>query len=354
MAATMRAVRLVAPGQPLEAAILPVPEIGPRDVLVRVRAAGVCHSDAHYRSGRAPSNPLPLTLGHEVAGCVERAGADVSSVKAGDRVVLHYNVTCGTCARCRAGTEQFCAECRMLGHHRDGGYAEFVAVPAVNAISLPASIGFAPGSTLMCASATSYHALRKGRLATGESVAVFGTGGLGQSAVQLARALGARTVFAVDINPARLALAVRHGAIAIDARAGDPVAAIRAQTGGAGVDVAVEMIGLADTMRQAVQALGPFGRAVLVGLADQPMLLDTYRELLGKEAEVIGCNDHLLSELAPMIALVGGGALDLSHVVSRVIPLDAAAINATLDGLDAFADGLRTVIEPYPGDARCL
>ncbi|MBI2796996.1 MAG: zinc-binding dehydrogenase [Gemmatimonadetes bacterium] len=340
----MRAVRLVAPGRPLEAATVPVPEVGPGDVLVRVRAAGICHSDAHYRSGRAPSNPLPLTLGHEVAGTIERAGPGVTTHRAGDRVVLHYNVTCGHCARCAAGTEQFCAECRMLGHHRDGGYAEFIAVPAANAIPLPASIGFAPCATLMCASATSYHALRKGRLAAGETVAVFGAGGLGQSAVQIARAFGARTVLAVDINPARLALAERHGAIAIDARAGDPVAAIRSRTGG--VDVALEVIGLAATMRQAVQSLGPFGRAVLVGLADQPMLLDTYGELLGKEAEVIGCNDHLLSELAPLLALAAGGALDVSQVVTRTVPLEAGAINAALDGLDGFQDGVRTVIEP--------
>lgn len=344
MAPTMRAVRLVAPGRPLEAATVPVPEVGPGDVLVRVRAAGICHSDAHYRSGRAPSNPLPLTLGHEVAGTIERAGPGVTTHRAGDRVVLHYNVTCGHCARCAAGTEQFCAECRMLGHHRDGGYAEFIAVPAANAIPLPASIGFAPCATLMCASATSYHALRKGRLAAGETVAVFGAGGLGQSAVQIARAFGARTVLAVDINPARLALAERHGAIAIDARAGDPVAAIRSRTGG--VDVALEVIGLAATMRQAVQSLGPFGRAVLVGLADQPMLLDTYGELLGKEAEVIGCNDHLLSELAPLLALAAGGALDVSQVVTRTVPLEAGAINAALDGLDGFQDGVRTVIEP--------
>ena len=343
---TMRAVRLVAPGRALEDAELPVPAIGRRDVLVRVRAAGICHSDAHYRSGRAPSSELPLTLGHEVAGTVAAAGADVTALRTGDRVVLHYNVTCGHCARCRAGNEQFCAECRMLGHHRDGGYAEYLALPAVNAVRLPETIAFAPGATLMCATATSNHALRKGRLAAGETVAIVGVGGLGQSAVQLARAFGASVVFAVDVNPARLALAARHGAIPIDARASDPVASINAHTGGAGVDVAVELIGLASTMRQSVQMLGPFGRAVLVGLADQPMVLDTYRELLGKEAEIIGCNDHLLSELAPLVELAHSGALDLSHVVSRTIPLDAVSINATLDALGRFADGVRTVIEP--------
>ena len=346
MAATMRAVRLVAPGRPLESADIPIPDPGPADVLVRVRAAGICHSDAHYRSGRAAAGPLPLTLGHEIAGVIERVGTAVPRRRPGERVVLHYNITCGHCDRCRAGTEQFCASCRMLGHHRDGGYAEFVAVPAVNAIPLPEGIPFAQGATIMCASATSYHALRKGRLAAGETVAVFGAGGLGQSAVQLARALGARSVFVVDLSAPRLALAAQHGAVAIDGNGGDPVAAIRARNNDQGVDVALEVIGLAATMRQAVQSLGPFGRAVIVGLADQPMLLDTYAELLGKEAEVIGCNDHLLSELTPLVALAAAGSLDLSQVVTRTIGLDAAAINASLDGLDRFGDGVRTVIEP--------
>ena len=141
---------------------------------------------------------------------------------------------------------------------------------------------------MMCSSATSFHALRKSKLQAGESVAVFGLGGLGMSAVQLARAMGALDVYAVDINPAKLEMAHGFGAIPVNARLGDPVAQIRQLTGGRGVDVALEVIGLRQTMRQAVQCLAVFGRAVVAGICDEPFEIHSYGELLGKEAVVDG------------------------------------------------------------------
>jgi propanol-preferring alcohol dehydrogenase len=133
----MKAVRLVQIGQPLEMQDIPVPAIGEQDVLVRVRAAGICHSDVHYRAGTSPVRSLPLTLGHEVAGLVARTGAQVTHLQAGDRVCLHYLVTCGDCVYCSQGSEQFCPAREMIGKHRDGGYAEYIAVPARYAVLLP-------------------------------------------------------------------------------------------------------------------------------------------------------------------------------------------------------------------------
>jgi 2-desacetyl-2-hydroxyethyl bacteriochlorophyllide A dehydrogenase len=342
----MKAVQMVGVGQPLELREIPIPEIGPRDVLVRVRAAGICHSDVHYRAGRSPVRPLPMTLGHEVAGTIEQIGSDVTSHKTGDRVVLHYNITCGDCYHCSTGSEQFCGQGLMLGHYTAGGYAEYIAVPARNAVPLPEEIPFEEGATLMCASATSFHALRKARLKAGETAAVFGVGGLGLSAVQLARAFGALDVFAVDIFPEKLALAQEYGAIPVNAREVDPVQEIRRQTHGKGVDVALELIGLAVTMRQAVQSLGVMGRAVIAGISDQPLEIDTYRELLGNEVEIIGSNDHLLQELPLLVDLRRRNVLDTSKVVSRTVPLDAKAINQVLDELEQFGSGVRTVIVP--------
>src|SRR5439155_14527272 len=137
-------------------------------------------------------------------------------------------------------------------------------------------------------SVTPLHALKRGRLQPGETVAIFGTGGLGFSAVQLARALGARDVFAVDLQAEKLAAAERLGAVPVDASGGDPVAQLLAATRGAGVDVALEFVGLPLTMRQAVTSLAPRGRAVLVALSDRKLELDPYREILGREAELIG------------------------------------------------------------------
>lgn len=342
----MKAVRMVGVNKPLELHEIPVPEIGENDILVRVRAAGICHSDAHYRAGRSGMGALPLTLGHEVAGVVEKAGAQVANVPVGERVCLHYNLSCGECHYCRIGHEQFCDSVRMIGHHVDGGYAEYIVVPARNAIRLPEEIPFEQGATLMCASATALHALSKGRVKAGETVAVFGVGGLGMSAIQIAKALGASQVFAVDIQQDKLELASEYGAIPIDAGRGNAVEAIHKLTGGRGVDVALEMIGLRKTMEQAIESVGYLGRAVMVGLNQQPISINTYLQVLGKEAEIIGSNDHLLSELPVLVDMAQRGLLDTSHVVSQVIPLDAAKINQRLDDLENFTSDIRVVVVP--------
>jgi len=342
----MKAIRFVGANQPLQMQEIPLPEIGDKDVLVKVKAAGICHSDAHYRAGISPVKPIPLTLGHEVAGVIEKIGAGVSHLKVGDRVCLHYNLSCGDCHNCVTGNDQFCEKVLMIGHYTNGGYAEYIAVPARNAIPLPDEIPFEQGATLMCASATAFHALRKSRIQAGDRVAIFGAGGLGQSAVQLAKAFGALEVFAVDINPEKLDLAAKYGAIPIHPREVDPVVEIRKRTNGKGVDVAIEMIGLAQTMRQAVQVAGVMARVVIVGLSNQPLEIRTYTELLGNEVEIIGSNDHLLQELPLLVEMARKKVLDTSRVVSRTVPLDADEVNAALDALETFGGEVRTVIIP--------
>ena len=340
----MEAIRMIEAGKPLELQRIPIPSAGDEDVLVRVRAAGICHSDAHYRAGRSRMGSMPITLGHEVAGEVEWVGSKVTTVQAGDRVCLHYNISCGACYYCRRGNEQFCTSVKMIGHHIDGGYAEYIAVPARNAIALPEEISFEEGATLMCASATAYHALRRGRLKSGETVAVFGVGGLGMSAIQLAKALGAIEVFAVDIKLDKLELASEYGAIPVNASRVDAVQEIRALTKGKGVDVGLEMIGLPLTMKQTIESLGVLGRAVIVGLCQTPLEVHPYQTLVGYEAEVIGSNDHLLQELTPLIDMARRKILDTSHVVSQTIPLDADRVNKRLDDLENFTDDVRAVI----------
>ncbi len=342
----MRAIQIVEIGAPLEEREVPLPTVGAQDVLVRVKAAGICHSDAHYRAGNSPVGPLPITPGHEVAGLVEDAGASVRTVEPGDRVCLHYLTTCGDCHYCAVGSEQFCVEASMIGKYRDGGYAEYIAVPARSVVPLPEEIRFEEGAIMMCSSATSFHALRKGRLQAGETVGVFGVGGLGMSAIQLATAMGALDVYAVDINADRLSMADEFGAIPIDASQTDPVEEIRRLSSGRGVDVALELIGLPSTMHQTVASLSIFGRAVLVGIATETLNIDTYAELLGREAEVMGASDHLLQELPLLIEYARRGVLDLSKVITRTVPLDADAINEVLDELEAFGSGVRTVITP--------
>lgn len=342
----MKAIRFIGPKQPLEMQEIPIPEIGERDVLVKVKAAGICHSDAHYRAGISPVRPVPLTLGHEVAGIVEKIGAQVTNVKVGERVCLHYNLTCGDCYHCSTGNDQFCEKVLMLGHYTNGGYAEYIAVPSRNAIHLPDEIPFEQGATLMCASATAFHALKKSRLKAGERVAIFGAGGLGQSAVQLAKAFGALEVYAVDINEEKLNLAKQYGAIPVNGKAANAVEEIKRPTNGKGVDVAIEMIGLQQTMKQAIQVAGVMARVVIVGLSNKPIEIDTYNELLGNEVELIGSNDHHLQELPLLVEMARKKILDISKIVTKTVPLDAKEVNEVLDNLEKFGNDVRTVIVP--------
>lgn len=345
----MKAVRLVETNRALELQDLPLPQPGPKDVLIRVQAAGICHSDAHYRAGKSRVHPLPLTLGHEVAGVIAETGALVESVHRGDRVCLHYLATCGACEWCARDNEQFCTTGEMIGKYRDGGFAEFIVMPARSVFQLPEEIPFAHGAIMMCSSATSLHALKQARLRHGETVAVFGVGGLGISAIQIAKALGAREVFAVDIQPRKIELARQLGAVPINARLADPVEMIREHTGGRGVDVALELIGLPLTMQQAVRSLAIQGRAALAGITEKHFEVSPYHELINREAEIIGVSDHLANEIPVLLGLARSGKLNFSNVVTRTVPLEAQAINDALDRLEQFGEDVRVVIQPDAG-----
>jgi 2-desacetyl-2-hydroxyethyl bacteriochlorophyllide A dehydrogenase len=340
----MRSVRLVQLGTALENAEVALPEIGPSEVLVRVAACGICHSDAHYRAGISRIDPLPVILGHEVAGRVETVGREVHHVSPKDRVYVHYLISCGCCDFCRHGHEQFCVKGQMIGKHRDGGYAEFIKVPGRNVFVLPDEIPFEHGAIMMCSSATALHALKKARLKSDESVAIFGFGGLGFSALQLARAFGCHEAYVVDINPAKLTSIARFGGIAIDATAGDPVDQIREATGGKGVDVSIELVGSAMTMGQAVRSLGVFGRVAFVGLTAESMSIRPYPEVINKEVEIIGVSDHLAAELPLLMQLARNGKLCFPEGTLRSVGLDAAEINAALDEVEKSSDHIRTVI----------
>jgi len=342
----MRALQIVETGRPLQEVELVDPVPGPGEIVVSVRAAGICRSDVHYRGGTRPVPSLPLVPGHEVAGIVDKVGPGVERPLTGDRVCLHYLISCGACDACHRGAEQFCESGRMIGLDRQGGYAEQILVPARNAFPVPDTVALEAAAVMMCSTSTSYHALRRGRLSVGESVAVFGSGGLGMSAIQLAEVLGAFEVFAVDINPVKLAAATSCGAIPVHAGEGDPVEQILDFTGGRGVDVALEMVGLSTTMCQAVASLAPGGRAVAVGITHEEFGLDPYRDLVGREAEIIGSADHLASEIPVLLEMARRGTLDMSGVITCTLPLDLAVVENALIALEDFGDDIRSVILP--------
>ncbi len=344
-------VQLVEIRAPLQDRELELPELGPREALIRVEAAGVCRSDLHYTTGASFAGPLPLTLGHEVAGTVERCGAEAETmlgergVGIGDRVAVHYLVTCGHCRYCMSGHEQFCTHGRMIGKHRNGGFAEYLVVPARNLVRIPESVATESAAIMMCSTATSLHALHKAELAAGDRVAVFGIGGLGLSAVQLARAMGALEVYAVDINEERLEKARAFGATPVDARSADPVHTLRSATDG-GVNCAVELLGLPATIDQALRSLAPMGRLAIAGIAEEPVAVNTYRDVVGGEAKIVGVSDHTRGEVEYALALADRGKLRFADVITNRIPLEATAINDVLSSLATFGPGARTVVVP--------
>ena len=338
----MRAIQLVAAGSPLVERQVASPEPQSDDVVIDVVAAGICRSDVHYRAGFPHVGPLPLTLGHEVAGTVATVGPAVTTFEPGDRVCVHYQVGCGSCNYCDQGFEQFCSKGKMIGNGRDGGFAEQIMIPARNVIPVPEGVSLDHAAVMMCSSATSLHALRKGRLQPGETVAVFGAGGLGMSAVQLAVLLGAGEVFAVDTNPTKLTKAAAFGATPLAADA-DPVATIQAA---GGADVAMDLVGSAAIMSQCLQSLAPMGRAVAVGLTPDTFPVGPYTDLVGGESELIGASDHLATEIVELLQLAAAGKLILDGIVERSVPLDVDAINQATDDLERFGNTLRTVIRP--------
>ncbi len=341
----MKAVQLIEIDKDLENREIPIPEIKPDEVLIRIVAAGICHSDVHYRDGVSAVGYLPITLGHEVAGEIEKIGEEVSDFKVGDRVCLNYMITCGKCQYCVQGTEQFCEEGKMIGKDVDGGYAEYIAVPTRGVFKLPDSVSFEHAAVMMCSSSTSLHALRKTRFKTGESIAIFGVGGLGISALQLAKTFGAGDIFAIDIDIKKLETAKEMGAIPINAKDVDPVEKIMELTNEEGVDVALELIGLPMTMDQGVRSLARFGRLGLVGITADTFDINSY-EAICREKEIIGVSDHLISEIPFLLDLAKQGKLDLSNVVTKTVPLEADSINQIHHQLKEFKAEFRTVIKP--------
>jgi 2-desacetyl-2-hydroxyethyl bacteriochlorophyllide A dehydrogenase len=303
----MRAVRLTALKSPLIDDDIDEPTAGAGEALVEIRAAGICHSDAHYRAGGG-TVALPLTLGHEIAGVI--AGTD-------RRVALHYLHDDG----------------RMLGKEVDGGYAERIAVPAANLVPIPDGVPFDAAAVMMCSTATAYHALRLASLKSGESVAIIGFGGLGASAGQLAKVMGAAKVFAVDRVHDKLDLAQSFGAI--------PVAVEDLRD----IDVALDFAGHPPTTLAALRSLRRGGRIMIVAINLRELALDPYRDVLANERHIIGVSDHTRDELVELLAMAARGQLDMSRVITRRVSLDAAAINGVLDDLDTGTAHLRTVIE---------
>lgn len=343
----MKAARLTKVGAPLEIVEVPIPEPGPEDILVRVKAAGICSSDLHYQDGRSEVTRLPITLGHEVAGEVTKCGGNVKNLKEGDRVSLFYLVTCGECMKCSTGHDNYCEEAKMLGKNIDGGFAEYLSIPARNAFPFPESIPYAQAALMTDAVATPFHALKRANVQTGESVLIIGIGGLGIHAVQLAKIMGAGQVIAMDLDRDKLNLAREVGATAtVNPQEEDAAEKIAEITGGHGVDIAIELIGLATTIRQAIDSTGLGGRTVVVGICPDEMELNPYHDLLLLEKTIMGSADQCRADFPVIIEMAAQKRLDLSNSVSHELPLEE--INRGLEMLKSKKENPVRIVITMP------
>jgi threonine dehydrogenase-like Zn-dependent dehydrogenase len=347
----MKAFRFYKPEDPLVLEELPLPKIDEGSVLVKVKGSGICGTDLHYKHGRQTPSRIPATLGHEIAGIVERVGSGVTDLVEGDRVVVHYFVSCGACSKCDIGQDNKCSSYRSFGQDIDGGFAEYTAVPARNAFKLPKEVPFDQGAVIGCAVSTAFHSLRVGQTSPGDRVAVFGLGGVGMNVVQCAKAFGASKIIGVDTIESKLQLAKQLGADeTINAGREDPLKVIMDVTNGLGVDVALECAGHPKTMEWTLKSVeisrragypSPFnGRAIRVAQYYDTITLAP--GMLSSEGGLRHSSDHTRDDLRRVIDLVRAGRIDVGKVISHRIPF--TDLNKGIDLLDSHGEGVMRVV----------
>ena len=345
----MRAVRFHGLGQPLSVEEVPDPSPGPHEAVVRVEACGVCASDLHFIHGELPLPvPTPLTLGHEPSGVIAAVGTEVPVWREGARVAMFAGRSCMQCDSCAAGLIEDCRNPEVMGAHYDGAWAEYVVVPWYALTELPDGMPFEHGAIACDAVSTPFAALvDRGGLRPGERVGLWGIGGLGTHAVQIARLAGASFIVAVDPLEAARDRARALGAdLALDP-ADDVPNAIREATDGRGLDLAADLIGKTAALRQATMSMARGGRVVLVGQSLEPADPGPIVVLSFLGVGVLGHLGYRKQHLQAVLSLMASGRLDVSGSVSGTYPLDRAG--EAVERLASKRDApVRLIIQPGP------
>ena len=324
----MKALRKMRPGPGAALDSIPIPALGASDVLVRVRTASICGTDLHiyeWNPWSASRIRPPMTFGHEFCGTVERIGSEVTGIAPGDFVTAEMHVACGRCRQCRAGQSHVCQRLSILGIDQDGCFAEFVRIPAGNIWKIDPAIPQHYGA-ILDPLGNAVHAVLSGEIA-GQTVAVTGCGPIGLMSIAVAKACGASAIFATEVNPQRRAMAITMGAEeALDPSADDVVGRVRAATGGAGVDVLLEMSGNPQAIQMGLAMLRSGGRASLLGIPSQPVTLDLVGSVITKGVTVNGIFGRRMFETwVQMTALLKERRLNLEPLFHQRMPLDRFA-----------------------------
>jgi L-iditol 2-dehydrogenase len=312
----------------LELADLPKPELGPNDVLVRVRACGICGSDVHGLDGSTGRRIPPLVMGHEAAGVIAEVGSNVKDWKAGDRVTFDSTVSCGYCHFCRRGEINLCDNRQVLGvscgdYRRNGAFAEFVSVPQNILYRLPDSLPFEHAAMIEAVS-IAVHAVNLTPRSLGDTAVVIGSGMIGQLTVQAAKVAGFGRVFAVDIDDAKLEMARKLGADeTFNSKKVDAAAEIAARTGGRGADAALEAVGATEPIKTAIASVRKGGTVTLIGNIS-PKIDLPLQPVVTRQIRLQGsCASS--GEYPACIELLTSGAIKVDSMISARTPLEDAA-----------------------------
>ncbi len=342
----MKAAVFTGPNSPLVVQEVPTPEPKEGEILVKVAACGICHTDLHYIDHGVPTfKQPPMILGHEPSGTVAALGQGVTGWKEGDRVLLPAVLTCGTCYNCRTGRENICDNMVMFGNHVDGAYAEYVLAPAKDAIPLPDELPLEESSIIADAISTPFHAVvNRGEVKAGWNVAVFGCGGVGINTVQVAAAVGA-SVIAVDVIPEKLEWAKKLGATAVvNAREVERIDKVIKKMTGGGVDVSFEAIGNPETIQQAFSCIRKGGRTVVIGYTNKTVELPASK-IMFFEQEIIGSLGCRPVDYPRIVEMARIGKIKVKELVTARFSLEE--INK---GFDLMREGdphsLRSIAVP--------
>jgi propanol-preferring alcohol dehydrogenase len=337
----MKAFVLRRTGVRLEPADLPVPAIGPTEVLVETRTCGICRTDLHIQDGLAYVPALPHVPGHEPAGVVAAVGGEVAGLRPGQRVVPHLFVACGRCRYCVEGRQAQClAVAGIIGVTLPGGFAEYFAAPARNLVPIPDGVGFDAAGLVSCAVITAVHAWRRASVSPGQTAVVLGAGGIGLILVQILRHAGLR-VAALSRSETSLSLALQQGAeLAVSLAAPDAAAQVRGFAGGDGAACAFDLVGRAATAKLAAACVERGGRVVIVGEEAEFPAIDTIA-IAQRELEIVGSRNGGLQDAVEGLGLLAGGIV--RPVIDRRYPLDE--LNEGLDYVRRGQAHGRVVVE---------
>ena len=316
---------------PLVIEDVPIPEIGPRDVLMQVKQCGICITDVRIASGARPVGKLPFIMGHEGVGVVEEVGKEVSQPSKGDRVLMNPMMSCGICENCGVGRDNLCEYRKLIGVSpgTQGVYAEYGVIPARNLYRMPDEISFTDGALITSLLASAFHGVRRADFRPSETACVYGVGAIGTLLMLALRAFGASLIIGVDISDRSLENEKNFGPDhLIDAKKEDPVAKAKGLTGGNGVDVGFEVVGNNETILQTISSTRRGGRTCILGVPFYHVMMDFkeplgfFHEICEKEATIINAWGYTRQEFPMMINMVRKGLINFSACRTKRIPLE--------------------------------